>query len=65
MNIFTIFFFWTKLQPVVISYTYVSLLQNAPNCTVFKLFSGEHAPEPPPPPPPPANAWKPHFLKLI
>ena len=21
--------------------------QNAPNCTILKIFSGEHAPEPP------------------
>ena len=26
---------------------YENMLQNAPNCTIKKFFSGKHAPEPP------------------
>ena len=25
---------------------YQNILQNAPNCTIYKKFSGEHAPKP-------------------
>ena len=34
-----------------------NILQNAPNCTIFKNFLGEHAPEPPL-----TNAWFCHAL---
>ena len=45
MNFFQLFFY--KILE--------NIFQNAPiiNCTIFKIFSGEHASEPPPP----SNAW--------
>ena len=37
---------------------YENMLQNAPNCTIQKIFFGEACPQPPPPPL--TNAWLRH-----
>ena len=50
MNIFTIFFF-TKFEQ--------NILQNAPNCTIFKNFLGGAYPRTPL-----ANAWLCHALHM-